>query len=170
MNSFFRLDKKLGMPYYIYIKLGEPNLEVKMRINNMLNTGVINSTIQVANKETDKIVPLPKLDLKVFHHHIYEYKKGLRELILTTEKASSQEYIESRLQKEKISYLINKITDTKINVFFGSDICIKVVERFNSSLNKLTPEEDFILGTMLGYSKLQQCERYLRMKDKFSIK
>ena len=73
-------------------------------------------------------------------------------------------------KKEKIAYLINKITDTKINVFFGSDVCIKVVERFNSSLNKLTPEEDFILGTMLGYSKLQQCERYLRMKDKFSAK
>ena len=66
MNSFFRLDKKLGMPYYIYIKLGQPNLGVKMRINNMLNKGVINSTIQVTNKETDKIVPLPKLDLKVF--------------------------------------------------------------------------------------------------------
>lgn len=26
-------------------------------------------------------------DLRVFYHHIYEYKKGIRNLILTTEKA-----------------------------------------------------------------------------------
>ena len=25
-------------------------------------------------------------DLRVFHHHIYEFKKGIRNLILTTEK------------------------------------------------------------------------------------
>lgn len=141
-----------------------------MKISTIINSETINKITVKHTAECDSVVPLPKLDLKVFHHHIYEYKKGLRELILTTEKITSQEYIESRLKKEKIAYLINKITDTKINVFFGSDICIKVVERFNSSLNKLTPEEDFILGTMLGYSKLQQCERYLRIKDKFSAK
>lgn len=141
-----------------------------MKVSTIINSGAINKTMAKHTAECGSVVPLPKLDLKVFHHHIYEYKKGLRELILTTEKITSQEYIESRLKKEKIAYLINKITDTKINVFFGSDVCIKVVERFNSSLNKLTPEEDFILGTMLGYNKLQQCERYLRMKDKFSAK
>lgn len=141
-----------------------------MKVSTIINSGAINKTMAKHTAECGSVVSLPKLDLKVFHHHIYEYKKGLRELILTTEKITSQEYIESRLKKEKIAYLINKITDTKINVFFGSDVCIKVVERFNSSLNKLPPEEDFILGTMLGYSKLQQCERYLRMKDKFSAK
>ena len=26
-------------------------------------------------------------DLRVFHHHIYEFKKGIRNLILTTEKS-----------------------------------------------------------------------------------
>ena len=45
-------------------------------------------------------------DLKVFHHHIYEYKKGVRNLILTTERASAKEYIEKRLQNEGINYVI----------------------------------------------------------------
>ena len=35
-----------------------------------------------------------------------------------------------------------------------------------ASLSDYTPEEDFILGTMLGYSRLQQCSRYLTRKDK----
>ncbi len=33
-----------------------------------------------------------------------------------------------------------------------------------TSLSNLTDEEDFILGTMLGYDRLKQCERYLKRK------
>ena len=33
-----------------------------------------------------------------------------------------------------------------------------------TSLSNLTDEEDFILGTMLGYDRVKQCERYLRRK------
>ncbi|RLD17868.1 MAG: DUF2023 domain-containing protein, partial [Caldiserica bacterium] len=31
-------------------------------------------------------------------------------------------------------------------------------------LSNLTEEEDFILGIMLGYDRLKQCERYMRIK------
>lgn len=135
-----------------------------MIAQRILSSSIVSNT---AKTSTDNAVSLVSgLDLKVFHHHIYEYKKGLRKLILTTEKSSSRAYIEKRLNKENIAYLIHEISPGKINVFFGNDICIKVVEQFNSSLNKLTPEEDFILGTLLGYSKLQQCERYLKIKNK----
>jgi hypothetical protein len=33
-----------------------------------------------------------------------------------------------------------------------------------TSLSNLTDEEDFILGTMLGYDRVKQCERYLKRK------
>ena len=33
-------------------------------------------------------------------------------------------------------------------------------------LNLLTPEEDFMLGAMLGYDICAQCERYCERKDK----
>ena len=100
-------------------------------------------------------------DLKVFHHHIYEYKKGLRNLILTTEKASNKDYIVSRLEKEGIPYIITKAGQNSINVFFGNEDCIKVVSTFDEHLNKLSPEKDFMLGIMLGYDKILQCKRYL---------
>lgn len=50
-----------------------------------------------------KITKQQQCELGVFIHHIYEYKKGLRSLILTTEKQSNKEYIEYRLNKEKNS-------------------------------------------------------------------
>ena len=41
-------------------------------------------------------------DLRVFYHHIYEYKKGLRSLVLTTEKRkNSLRYKRSKQQKYK---------------------------------------------------------------------
>ena len=34
----------------------------------------------------------------------------------------------------------------------------------NKPLSQLTPEEDFILGAMLGYDICAQCERYCERK------
>ncbi len=36
-------------------------------------------------------------------------------------------------------------------------------------LNQLTAEEDFILGTMLGYDLCQQCKRYCNKKRGIKI-
>ena len=106
-------------------------------------------------------------DLKVFMHHIYEYKKGLRSLILTTERTSNKDYIKYRLEKENIPYVIHDVSERKINVFFGNEDCIKVVSTFDKHLNKLSPEQDFMLGIMLGYDKILQCKRYMqRLGDK----
>lgn len=105
-------------------------------------------------------------DLKVFHHHIYEYKKGIRNLILTTEKATSRMYIEKRLQNENIDYVIQDVNPEKINVYFGAKDCVDVIRTFaEKKLNELTPEEDFMLGIMLGYDRIKQCERYLKLKN-----
>ena len=113
----------------------------------------------------EKIVPTTQSwnELRVFFHHIYEYKKGLRNLILTTEKKTNQEIIENRLKKENISYLIQEVDNKKINVFFGNKDSVAVIKSFNQpKLNQYTPEQDFILGTLLGYDKIQQCQRYLK--------
>ncbi len=105
-------------------------------------------------------------DLKVFHHHIYEYKKGIRNLILTTEKAIYKEHIETRLTHENIDFVVQEVNTNKINVFFGAKDCVDVVKTFIAKkLNELTPEQDFILGIMLGYDRLKQCGRYLKLKN-----
>ncbi len=103
--------------------------------------------------------------MNVFIHHIQEYKKGLRTLVLHTTKASNRDAIEKRLKRERIDYYIQPVNGTKINVFFGNSICIDVIKEMNfESLSNLTDEEDFILGTMLGYDRVKQCERYLKRK------
>lgn len=118
-------------------------------------------------------------DLQVFSHHIYEYKKGLRNLILTTERERDRAVIVSRLESEKkniktaakkygsnivdLDYYIQSVNNDKINVFFGNPQSIAVIKSFgDKSLIEYTPEQDFILGTLLGYDKIQQCFRYLK--------
>ena len=105
--------------------------------------------------------------MKVFNHHVYEYRKGLRNLILYTTKADDLETVKNRLDRIKIEYEIYKLGEAKINVFFGNPDCIRIIKSINKqNLNDYTPEEDFILGTMLGYCRKQQCIRYLKLKDK----
>ncbi len=123
------------------------------------------------NFKSKNITKTPELaeeiaDLRVFHHHIYEFKKGIRNLILTTEKSKYKSSISERLQKENIDYLIHDITPEKINVYFGAKDCVDVVKSFqNPKLNELTPEQDFMLGIMLGYDRVRQCERYMKIKN-----
>lgn len=103
--------------------------------------------------------------MEVFIHHIQEYKKGLRTLVLHTTKALNSDAIEKRLEREMIDYYIQRVNGTKINVFFGNSICIDVIKQMNfESLSNLTDEEDFILGMMLGYDRVKQCKRYLKRK------
>ncbi len=104
-------------------------------------------------------------DLRVFHHHIYEFKKGIRNLILTTEKSKYKENIANKLKKENIDYLIHDVDSNKINVYFGTKECVDVVRTFSPRLNELTPEQDFMLGIMLGYDRVKQCERYMKIKN-----
>jgi len=104
--------------------------------------------------------------MKVFNHHVYEYRKGLRNLILYTTCSDDMETIKKRLERIKIEYEIYRIGPSKVNVFFGNTDCIEIIKSINKqNLNEYTPEEDFILGTMLGYCRKQQCIRYLKLKS-----
>lgn len=101
--------------------------------------------------------------MEVLSHHIYEYKKGLRNLVLHTLNAAYRQEAEEKLNHQEISYLIREVSPSKINIFFGAKECIEVIRQFGEKkLYEFTPEEDFILGTMLGYDRLQQCRRYMR--------
>ncbi len=102
-------------------------------------------------------------DIRILAHHIYEYKKGLRPLALHTLNARERKIAESILQKRNVSYLIQEVSEHKINVFMGTPECIEVVKSFHKdSLTDYTLEQDFILGTMLGYSREEQVKRYLK--------
>ena len=92
------------------------------------------------------------VELKVFLNHIYELKKGVRQMVLYTTKRKYEDFAVKRLINQKINYIIQPVGNDKINLFFGRKECINAI-RFlvNQPLNKLSPEQDFILGAMLGY-------------------
>ena len=100
--------------------------------------------------------------LKVFNHHVYEYRKGLRHLALQTLPSEHASWIIPRLEQLGIDYLIFQAGDRNINVFLGDPECLAVLRRIGKfDLSHYSPEEDFILGIMLGYGRRQQCLRYL---------
>lgn len=103
--------------------------------------------------------------MQVFYHLIYEYQKGLRDLCLFTCLRDFEEKIKIALKNQNISYLICPVENNKINVFFGMFACLEIIKQFScEELNKLSIEEDFILGMMLGYAKPQQYQRFLDRK------
>ncbi|WP_022851678.1 DUF2023 family protein [Limisalsivibrio acetivorans] len=103
--------------------------------------------------------------MQVFCHHLYEYKKGLRSLILHTAQSVHKKAMVSKLEKNGIDYLIQDIDTKRFNIFFGEPNCVEVVRRFDATLDKLTNEQDFILGIMLGYDRILQCRRYLQRTE-----
>ena len=110
----------------------------------------------------DNIHPL---ELKVFLNHIYEYKKGVRNMVLYTTNKKYEKYAVKRLTSQHIDFYIQYIDSNKINLFFGRPECIKLIRHMTQRpLNELTLEEDFILGAMLGYDICGQCRRYCKRK------
>jgi hypothetical protein len=102
--------------------------------------------------------------LKVFNHHVYEYRKGLRSLALQTLPFEHESWVTSRLKRLGIDYLIYHAGSRNINVFLGDSACLQVIRQIGKfDLRRYTPEEDFMLGIMLGYGRRQQCQRYLAM-------
>lgn len=88
-------------------------------------------------------------------------------MVLYTVNRKYEEFATTRLRNQKIEYLIQPVDKNKINLFFGRPECIHAIRcMVTRPLNQLTPEEDFILGAMLGYDICAQCERYCARKSK----
>lgn len=101
------------------------------------------------------------VDLKVLFNHIYEYKKGVRRMVLYTVNKKYEQFAVERLTHQGIQYLVMPAGRNNINLFFGRPECIDTVRHLiTCPLNQLTPEQDFILGSLLGYDVCVQCERY----------
>lgn len=104
-------------------------------------------------------------ELGVFFHMLYELNKGLRNLALLTTTEENRELIEERLEKCGYEWLTEELKSGYINIFMGAKDPINVLKKFKkNSLKDFTPEEDFILGILLGYNTNQQCKRYLTRK------
>jgi hypothetical protein len=106
-------------------------------------------------------------ELKVLMNHIYEYKKGVRRMILFTCNRRYEAFATQRLSRQAIDYVVQPAGKENVNVYFGRRECLDAIRLFvTRPLNELSPEEDFILGAMLGYDICAQCERYCERKNK----
>ena len=104
-------------------------------------------------------------DMKVLLNHIYEFKKGVRQMVLYTFNKKYQDFVVARLHSQQIPYIIQPVGNNCLNLFFGRKECLDAIRLIiTKPLNQLSPEEDFILGAMLGYDIRVQCERYCERK------
>ena len=116
------------------------------------------------NTNTEKAAPV---DMKVLMNHIYEYKKGVRRMVLFTFNKKYEHIAITRLEHQNISYIIQPVGNDWLNLIFGRKECLDTIRMMvTRPLNQLTPEEDFILGAMLGYDICAQCERYCERKER----
>jgi len=106
-------------------------------------------------------------EMRVLMNHIYEFSKGVRSMVLCTMNKKYEDDALKKLNSCGISYIVQPIDENSINLFFGKSECLATIRLIlNQSLTTLTPEEDFILGALLGYDICQQCKRYCSRKHK----
>ncbi len=102
-------------------------------------------------------------DVKVFTHLIYEFEKGVRNMVLYTLPEEYVPFLTQKLENREIRYFLQPVPERpSTNIFFGKEECLDAVRTFlgNRPLNELSPEEDFMLGAILGYDLCKQCKRY----------
>jgi hypothetical protein len=66
-----------------------------------------------------------------------------------------------------IPHVVQPVGKNTVNLYFGRRECLEAIRLIvTRPLNELSPEEDFILGAMLGYDICAQCQRYCERKCK----
>lgn len=110
----------------------------------------------------DQAIGMKCMALRFLANHLYEYRKGVRRLFMMTLTQAEASRVCERLERETIPYLVHDVSADKVNVLFGRAAWVDTARSIlGKPLSKLSPEEDFILGTLLGYETEQQCERFL---------
>ena len=110
----------------------------------------------------DQSTELSRPAVGALPQYLYEYRKGVRHLFMMTLSAHEAAQVGRRLEREAVDFHVHPVGEAKANLFFGRPPCVALVRTMlTKPLNQLSPEEDFILGTLLGYDREQQCLRFL---------
>lgn len=104
-------------------------------------------------------------EMRVLMNHIYEYQKGVRRMVIFTCKKRFEKFALQRLENQGIDCIAKPVANENVNIYFGRRECMDAIRMMvTRPLNELSPEEDFILGALLGYDLCAQCERYCSRK------
>ena len=100
--------------------------------------------------------------MQIFNHCMYEYEKGLRNLILYHATTDELDCLITKLNRKNITYCIYEQDNKKVKVFFGQAICVDIIKAIGKNrIEDYTEEQKFLLGIMLGYECLKQCHLFL---------
>ena len=93
-------------------------------------------------------------ELKIFMHQIYEFKKGVRNLVLCTMCPTCAALVAERLRGQRIEYLIQEVTDKKVTT---PDIIVRnrvdgkvkgfAYESIRSFVDRLIDGKPFLVST-----------------------
>lgn len=116
---------------------------------------------------TERIIPG---EIRIFLNHIYEFKKGVRNMVLYTMSREHEEFAIRRLKNQKISYMIQEVGTNKINLFFGKPECMEAMRHIIiRPLNQLSAEEDSSWEPCWDTTFANQCKRYCNKKEGIKI-
>ena len=93
---------------------------------------------------TERIIPG---EIRIFLNHIYEFKKGVRNMVLYTMSKEHEEFAIRRLKNQKISYMIQEVGTNKINLFFGKAECMEAMRHIIKMCIRDSPETIQPFGT-----------------------
>ena len=89
----------------------------------------------------------------------------VRRMVLFTFNQKYEPAVVARMRRLQLPFLLQPVGNGCLNLYFGRRECLDAVRMIvDKPLSRLTPEEDFILGAMLGYDICAQCERYCKRK------
>lgn len=104
----------------------------------------------------------PSNRLQLLTNHIYEYRKDVLQFVLYTGFLRDLPHACAKLESARIHRFVQNIGVSKVNIYFGNRAHVEMARHIvDKPLARLSPEEDFILGVLLGYDREQQCRRYL---------
>lgn len=67
------------------------------------------------------------LEMKVLMNHIYEYQKGVRQMVLFTCPKRYEEVATQRLQSQHIEYVLQPAGKNNLNLYFGRKECLDAI-------------------------------------------
>lgn len=67
------------------------------------------------------------VDMKVLMNHIYEYKKGVRRMVLFTFNKKYEDFAIRRLESQNIKYVIQPVGNDRLNLYFGREECLNAI-------------------------------------------
>ena len=84
------------------------------------------SDARIDSSEREAVGP----EAKVLANHIYEYKKGVRRMILFTCNRRFEQQACHRLCRQSIDYVVQPAGKENVNVYFGRRECLDAIRLF----------------------------------------